>query len=247
MATVAVILGLLVAGLGALAAGDVDADGDADLVYAFGPKVAVFRNDGAGGFDEREDFGFGHDDVVDVAIEGGALLLAVLREFDAAVLDYPDEIYTSARGIAAIAARSSEIAVHHTSAIGLVGGEVVELPEVPDFIGLELGISVASAVIRGEPTGAPQRFIADVVSVAKKDLKPGDVLDGEGGYTVFGRLARSDESIKNSYLPIGLTANARIIRPVKKDTNLTHCDVEVDKNLLSYKLRKSMEDGFDSG
>ena len=56
------------------------------------------------------------------------------------------------------------------------------------LIGLELGISVASIGLRGEATGAPDGFRGDVVAVAKRDLQPGERLDGEGGYTVYGRL-----------------------------------------------------------
>ena len=76
------------------------------------------------------------------------------------------------------------------------------------FIGLELGISVASAVLRKEPTGSTLEFNADVAAVAKKDLNQGEILDGEGGYTVFGKLVRAADSIEHAYLPMGLTAGA---------------------------------------
>ena len=109
------------------------------------------------------------------------------------------------------------------------------------FIGLELGISVASAVLRGEPTGSSLKYNADVAAVAKKDLTPGEILDGEGGYTVFGRLVRASDSLKQAYLPMGLTGNARVIHPVAKDTILTYADVVLDETQLSYKLRKLME------
>lgn len=112
------------------------------------------------------------------------------------------------------------------------------------LVGLELGISVASAVIRGEPTGSVHSFAADVASVAKKDMKPGDVLDGEGGYTVFGRLVQADESVQGRYFPIGLSTGARVIRPLAKDSILTYDDVRVDDRLFSYKLRKSVEEEF---
>ena len=55
-------------------------------------------------------------------------------------------------------------------------------------IGLELGISVASVGLRGEPTGAPIAWHGDVVATAKRDLAAGETLDGEGGYTVYGKL-----------------------------------------------------------
>jgi predicted homoserine dehydrogenase-like protein len=109
------------------------------------------------------------------------------------------------------------------------------------FIGLELGISVASAILHGEPTGSSSEFNADVAAVAKKDLNPGEILDGEGGYTVFGRLVQATDSLKQASLPIGLTGNARVARPVAKETILTYADVVLDETLLSYKMRRSME------
>jgi len=120
-------------------------------------------------------------------------------------------------------------------------GEYSALYRPSHLIGLELGISVASVVLRQEPTGSSEEFIGDVASVAKKDLKPGDVLDGEGGYTVFGRLVRAAKSLKETYLPMGLTGEARVIRPVPKDTFLKYGDVALDENMFSYTLRKSME------
>jgi predicted homoserine dehydrogenase-like protein len=109
------------------------------------------------------------------------------------------------------------------------------------LIGLELGISIASAVLRREATGSADHFIADVVSVAKKDLKPGDVLDGEGGYTVFGRLARANESVFNRYLPMGLSRRGKMIKPVVKDSILTYDDIELDETTLAFKIRKTLE------
>ena len=120
-------------------------------------------------------------------------------------------------------------------------GEYAALYRPNHFIGLELGISIASAAIRGEPTGTVHSFLADVVSVAKKDLKPGDVLDGEGGYTVFGRLVQAEESVQGKYFPIGLSARAKVVRPLAKDAILTYDDVEADTSLFSYKLRNAME------
>ena len=110
------------------------------------------------------------------------------------------------------------------------------------MIGLELGMSVASAVLRGEATGSADGFIADVASVAKKVLKPGDILDGEGGHTVFGRLVRADESLSNGYLPMGLSRGGKMIRPVAKDALVTFDDVELDETPLSFTLRKALEE-----
>jgi predicted homoserine dehydrogenase-like protein len=71
-------------------------------------------------------------------------------------------------------------------------------------IGLELGISVASAGLRGEPTGQPIAWHGDVVATAKRDLAAGETLDGEGGYTVYGRLLPAPVSVILGGLPLGL-------------------------------------------
>lgn len=119
-------------------------------------------------------------------------------------------------------------------------GDYAALYRPYHLIGLELGISAASAALRGEPTGSSRSFIADVAAVAKRDLKPGDILDGEGGYTVFGRLVQAKESLARSYLPMGLTGQARMLRPVAKDSPITHEDVKLNEDLFSFKLRKTM-------
>ena len=82
------------------------------------------------------------------------------------------------------------------------------------LIGLELGISVLSAALRGEATGAPHGFAGDVVAVAKRDLAPGEMLDGEGGYTVWGKLVPAATSRSRGLLPIGLAHKVRMRRPV---------------------------------
>ena len=123
-------------------------------------------------------------------------------------------------------------------------GDFAALYRPYHLIGLELGISVASAALRGEPTGSSWSFFADVAAAAKKDLKPGDVLDGEGGYTVYGRLVRAPESLERGCLPMGLASNAKLVHPVKKDALVTYADVELDQRLFSYKLRRSMEKEF---
>jgi predicted homoserine dehydrogenase-like protein len=126
-------------------------------------------------------------------------------------------------------------------------GEYAVLYRPNHLIGLEVGVSVASAALHGEPTGSPQTVSADVSSVAKKDLNPGDILDGEGGYTVYGRLTQAGESIKGKYLPMGLSNKVKVVRPVAKDAIVTYGDVELDDSLFSYRLRKKVEKEFISG
>ncbi len=109
------------------------------------------------------------------------------------------------------------------------------------LIGLELGISVLSAALRGEPTGQSRSFNADAVACAKRDLGAGEMLDGEGGYTVWGRLIPAKDSLKQGALPIGLAGGVKLIRPVAKDAVLTWEDVAIDPNDLTVKLRREME------
>jgi len=109
------------------------------------------------------------------------------------------------------------------------------------MIGLELGLSVASVGLRGEATGVATCFNADVAATAKRALKVGELLDGEGGYTVFGKLAPARTSVDLGYVPLGLAHNVRLIRPVDKDQVVTWNDVEIDVTLPAYALRREME------
>ncbi len=93
-------------------------------------------------------------------------------------------------------------------------GRYTALYRPAHLIGLELGISVASVTLRGEPTGAAQDFTGDVVATAKRDLVPGETLDGEGGFTVYGTLLPARRSIAAGYLPIGLAHQVKLKQPV---------------------------------
>ena len=112
------------------------------------------------------------------------------------------------------------------------------------LIGLELGVSVASVAIRREATGAAVCFNADVAAAAKRDLAPGDMLDGEGGATVYGKLTPAARSVTEGRLPLGLAHHLKVVRPVPKDTPLTWRDVQADETLAAYKVRREMEKLF---
>jgi predicted homoserine dehydrogenase-like protein len=108
------------------------------------------------------------------------------------------------------------------------------------LIGLELGISVADMVLRGEPTGAPWRWAGDVAATAKADLAAGDTLDGEGGYTVYGSCVPAARSTREGLLPIGLAQHVRLKRNVQADALLTLDDVDVDRGTLAWALREEI-------
>ena len=109
------------------------------------------------------------------------------------------------------------------------------------LIGLELGISVASAALRVEPTGTPTGFRGDAVAVAKRDLAAGDTLDGEGGYTVWGRLMPAAASLAAGALPIGLAHGIRLTRPVAAGEVVAWDAVEIDETRVDVRLRREME------
>jgi predicted homoserine dehydrogenase-like protein len=112
------------------------------------------------------------------------------------------------------------------------------------LIGLELGISVAAVGLRGEATGCADGFRADAVASAKRDLKPGEILDGEGGYTVVGRLMSAKDSLDIGALPLGLAHKIKVINPVKAGQPLRWADVQVDDTLDAVRVRRDMEAMF---
>ncbi|RIX82729.1 NAD(P)H-dependent oxidoreductase [Acidovorax cavernicola] len=109
------------------------------------------------------------------------------------------------------------------------------------LIGLEVGLSVASVALRGEPTGVASGWNADVVATAKRDLAAGEMLDGEGGYTVWGKLLPAERSLRLGGLPLGLAHNVKLVRPVKKGQSLSWADVAMDTTTAAYRLRQEME------
>ncbi len=84
---------------------------------------------------------------------------------------------------------------------------------------------------RGEATGATRAFRGDVVSVAKRDLAAGEVLDAEGGYTVYGKLAPARKSLSLRALPIGAASGARLRRPVAAGGIVCWDDCAIDAEM----------------
>jgi len=140
----------------------------------------------------------------------------------------------------------SDYVEHCFSDYGLItdeSGKYTALWRPYHLIGLELGISVASAALRGEATGAPNGFRADVVACAKRNLAKGEILDGEGGYTVWGRLMVAGDSLTLGAVPIGLAHGLTLKGPVKEGAVLTWADVEEpdSTNSVALSVRREME------
>jgi homoserine dehydrogenase len=96
------------------------------------------------------------------------------------------------------------------------------------YIGLELAQSIYSIALDNRATGFTKHYNADVASYAKKDLKKGDKLDGEGGFCARGRLVTSEKSKREKILPLGLTDNAILVRDINKDDIIKLDDVDLD-------------------
>src|ERR1700754_4221815 len=112
------------------------------------------------------------------------------------------------------------------------------------LIGLELNISILSAALRNEPTGQPQGFRGDCEAVAKRNLRAGEMLDGEGGYTVWGKLMPAAASLKAAALPIGLAHHLKLKNDIAHGAVVSWADVAFDAANDTIKTRKAMEEKF---
>jgi predicted homoserine dehydrogenase-like protein len=121
------------------------------------------------------------------------------------------------------------------------GGRYACLYKRWHLIGLEVGISVASVGLRREPTGCATGFRADVVATAKRDLRPGERLDGEGGYTVYGKLVPAAESLRLGGLPLGLAHDVKLVNAVAAGAPVRWSDVQIDAGVDAVRIRREME------
>ncbi|MEA5117869.1 MAG: hypothetical protein VB036_09640 [Propionicimonas sp.] len=180
--------------------------------------------------------------------EGGILTRTGTVEIASSLNRDGSEVFKHIRnGVFVVFKARTDYAAHCFAEYGMVtdpSGNYSALYRPYHLIGLELGVSIASAVLRHEPTGSSKYFNGDVMTTAKKDLKPGDILDGEGGYTAFGKLAPARISLERRALPLGLAHKAKMLRPVAKGETISWDDVEVDESLLAVQLRHQLEDEF---
>jgi predicted homoserine dehydrogenase-like protein len=121
-------------------------------------------------------------------------------------------------------------------------GQYAALYRPYHYVGLELNMSVANAALRGVATGSPIGFHGDVVATAKKDLAAGEFLDGEGGYTVWGKLVSAQTSVRNHLLPVALAHHVELKNDVPKGRSVSWDDVAIDESLATaLELRRETE------
>jgi predicted homoserine dehydrogenase-like protein len=123
-------------------------------------------------------------------------------------------------------------------------GRYAALYRPTHMIGLELGISVASVALRGEPTGTPVCFNSDVVATAKRSLRKGEMLDGEGGFTVWGRQVPAAVSLAQGYLPLGLASDVKLTADIGEGQPIRWTDVAIDATAEAVTFRREMEAMF---
>ena len=109
------------------------------------------------------------------------------------------------------------------------------------LIGLELSVSILKAGLEGEATGAPNEFNADVIATAKKDLTTKEVLDGEGGYCVYGTLKPAASAVKEGLLPIGLAHDVKLKNDVAEGQGIKWSDIDYDETDPVVRFRREME------
>jgi predicted homoserine dehydrogenase-like protein len=126
-------------------------------------------------------------------------------------------------------------------------GKYASLYRPYHMIGLELGISVASVGLRREATGYPKSFNADVVATAKQNIKAGTMLDGEGGYWVYGKLMTAKDSTDNDYIPLGLCGKIKLKNDIEAGNPIRWSDVEFDEQNAAVKVRREMVEMYKKG
>ena len=133
---------------------------------------------------------------------------------------------------------------HEYGLVTDASGEFSAMYKPYHLIGLELGLSVASVGLRGEATGCALSWQGDVVATAKRDLAAGETLDGEGGFTVYGRLMPATDSLAVGGLPLGLAHHVTLKRRVRAGQPVRWTDVNIDSSSQAVQFRREMEQRF---
>ena len=191
---------------------------------------------------------FEHAEVCKPKADGGVLEKAGVTEVTSSIYrdgtDVPNSLVMGTYVVFEAASDYGEECFREYSMLPDKSGKYACLYRPIHMIGLELGISVASAALRKEATGAPICFNSDVVATAKRPLKVGEILDGEGGFCVWGKQTPAATSLQEGYLPLGLAHNVKLKRDITTGERLKWSDVEYNPQDLAVKVRREMEETF---
>ena len=107
---------------------------------------------------------------------------------------------------------------------------------------LETPITIAHVMLdNAETLNTKHAPVAETITVAKKDLNPGDVIDTLGGYTVYGMIEKASVAREQNLVPLGLVVGGKIVNPVKKGEAISYDDIELNEDQLIVKLRREQD------
>ncbi|WP_315836548.1 NAD(P)H-dependent oxidoreductase [Bradyrhizobium prioriisuperbiae] len=191
---------------------------------------------------------FEHAEICKPKSAGGVLESAGVTEVTSSVYrdgtDVPNSLVMGTYVVFETDSAYSEECFREYSMLQDKSGKYASLYRPIHMIGLELGISVASAALRKEATGAPITFNSDVVATAKRKLKAGEMLDGEGGFCVWGKQTPADASLRQGYLPLGLAHQVKLKNDIAEGQRLRWADVDYDPDNFAVRVRREMEAAF---
>jgi predicted homoserine dehydrogenase-like protein len=191
---------------------------------------------------------FEHAEICKPKADGGILEKAGVTEVTSSVTrdmkDVPHNLVMGTYVVITSESRYAQGCFKEYSMLPDATGKYAALYRPTHMIGLELGLSVASAALRKEPTGTARYFNSDVVATAKRSLKAGEMLDGEGGFCVWGKQTPAEISLKEGYLPLGLAHNVKLKADVKEGQRVKWTDVDYDKTDSAVMFRREMEAVF---
>jgi predicted homoserine dehydrogenase-like protein len=191
---------------------------------------------------------FEHAEICKPKSDGGKLEKAGVTEVTSSVYrdgtDVPHSLVMGTYVVFETDSAYSEECFREYSMLPDKTGKYASLYRPIHMIGLELGISVASAALRKEATGAPIAFNSDVVATAKRKLTAGEMLDGEGGFCVWGKQTPAQASLQKGYLPLGLAHHVKLKTDIAEGQRIKWEDVDYDPDSLAVRVRREMEAAF---
>ena len=110
------------------------------------------------------------------------------------------------------------------------------------LVAVEAPISIARAVLYGVPTGAPlDTPAAELITVAKRHLKKGEMLDGGGGYTVNGLIEKAEIASAQNLLPLGLSPGATLLTDIEEGGAIGNDVVKHDEGTTIFAVRREQD------
>jgi predicted homoserine dehydrogenase-like protein len=164
---------------------------------------------------------------------------------DGGVLDRPGVVdYCMgdvAPGVFVIVRSDAPYINHEMSYLAMGPGPYFVLYRPFHLASIEAPLSIARVVLDREASLFAPSLMAEVCTMAKKDLNPGDTIDGIGGYTVRGYADIAKDAKRDNLVPIGLIEGAIVQKPIKVGDLISYDQVEINESSLIVKLRREQD------